>query len=144
MDGVFNNKGARLFKDYQNLMKIWTHPWVLKLAEIRDELNRKYDDEDSFIDDDDSDERSFSSSDSSSDDDAKMSDSGGEGTSKGAGQKRGTRRTRAKARYTCLNVCLSVCLFVFVSVILMEMMRINSIPIFLSDPMDSVCNLKNY
>ena len=30
-------KGARLFSDYQSLMKIWTHPWVLKLAEIRDE-----------------------------------------------------------------------------------------------------------
>ena len=30
-------KGARLFSDYQNLMKIWTHPWVLRLAEIRDE-----------------------------------------------------------------------------------------------------------
>lgn len=26
-----------LFSDYQNLMKIWTHPWVLKLAEIREE-----------------------------------------------------------------------------------------------------------
>lgn len=38
VDGIFTNKGARLFKDYQNLMKIWTHPWVLKLAEIRDEL----------------------------------------------------------------------------------------------------------
>ena len=37
VDGVFTNKGARLFSDYQNLMKIWTHPWVLKLAEIRDE-----------------------------------------------------------------------------------------------------------
>ncbi|XP_012940516.1 transcriptional regulator ATRX [Aplysia californica] len=98
VDGVFNNKGARLFKDYQNLMKIWTHPWVLKLAEIRDELKMKYDDEDSFIDDDSLDERSFSSSGSSSDDDKKMSDSGGEGTSAGAGQKRGTRRTRAKAR----------------------------------------------
>lgn len=38
LDGVFSNKGARLFTDYQNLMKIWTHPWVLKLAEIRDEM----------------------------------------------------------------------------------------------------------
>ncbi|KAH9519844.1 hypothetical protein Btru_071056 [Bulinus truncatus] len=60
-DGVFSNKGARLFTDYQNLMKIWTHPWVLKLAEIRDESKVKFDDDDSFIDDDDSDEeRSFS------------------------------------------------------------------------------------
>ncbi|XP_067663405.1 transcriptional regulator ATRX-like isoform X2 [Haliotis asinina] len=45
------NRGARLFSDYQNLMKIWTHPWVLKLAEIRADNKMKYDDsEDSFID----------------------------------------------------------------------------------------------
>lgn len=31
------NKGARLFSDYQNLMKIWTHPWVLRMDEIRQE-----------------------------------------------------------------------------------------------------------
>jgi len=30
-------KGARIFTDYQNLMKIWTHPWVLKMDEIRQE-----------------------------------------------------------------------------------------------------------
>ena len=30
-------RGARLFSDYQNLMKIWTHPWVLKLDELRQE-----------------------------------------------------------------------------------------------------------
>jgi len=30
-------QGARLFKDYQALMRIWTHPWVLKLDEIRQE-----------------------------------------------------------------------------------------------------------
>ena len=35
--GDIVGKGARLFSDYQNLMKIWTHPWVLRLAEIRDE-----------------------------------------------------------------------------------------------------------
>ena len=28
---------AQLFKDYQYLMRIWTHPWVLKLREIKDE-----------------------------------------------------------------------------------------------------------
>ena len=55
-------QGARLFKDYQSLMKIWTHPWVLKMAEIRDELNRKFDDDDddSFIDDEDEDSNEFS------------------------------------------------------------------------------------
>jgi len=30
-------RGARIFTDYQNLMKIWTHPWVLKMDEIRQE-----------------------------------------------------------------------------------------------------------
>lgn len=30
-------RGSRIFTDYQNLMKIWTHPWVLKLDEIRQE-----------------------------------------------------------------------------------------------------------
>ncbi|CAL1534464.1 unnamed protein product [Lymnaea stagnalis] len=100
VDGVFSNKGARLFTDYQNLMKIWTHPWVLKLAEIRDESKMKYDDEDSFIDDDDSDEeRSFSSTNSTSDEDKKeASDSGGEGPSARPPPGRGTKRTRAKAR----------------------------------------------
>lgn len=35
--GEIQTKGARLFRDYQNLMRIWTHPWVLKLDEIRQE-----------------------------------------------------------------------------------------------------------
>ena len=30
-------KGGRLFSDYQYLMRIWTHPWVLKLEHIRSE-----------------------------------------------------------------------------------------------------------
>ena len=37
VDGQITTRGAQLFKDYQQLMKIWTHPWVLKMAEIRDE-----------------------------------------------------------------------------------------------------------
>ena len=28
-------RGASLFSDYQTLMRIWTHPWVLKLEEAR-------------------------------------------------------------------------------------------------------------
>ena len=28
---------AQLFKDYQYLMRIWTHPWILKLQEIKAE-----------------------------------------------------------------------------------------------------------
>ncbi|WAQ98083.1 ATRX-like protein [Mya arenaria] len=50
-------KGARLFKDYQALMRIWTHPWVMKLDEIRQENKRQFSDsEDSFVDDGDTDE----------------------------------------------------------------------------------------
>ena len=29
------NRGARMFADYQALMRIWTHPWVMKMDEIR-------------------------------------------------------------------------------------------------------------
>ena len=36
-------RGARLFSDYQNLMKIWTHPWVLKLDEIRQQTKVTFD-----------------------------------------------------------------------------------------------------
>ena len=36
-EGGIQSKGARLFKDYQALMRIWTHPWVMKLDEIRQE-----------------------------------------------------------------------------------------------------------
>ena len=32
-----NLRGASLFSDYQALMRIWTHPWVLKMDEIRQE-----------------------------------------------------------------------------------------------------------
>jgi transcriptional regulator ATRX len=35
-------RGARIFTDYQNLMKIWTHPWVLKMDEIRQEAKVKH------------------------------------------------------------------------------------------------------
>ena len=34
-EGQVTAKGGRLFSDYQNLMRIWTHPWVMKLDEIR-------------------------------------------------------------------------------------------------------------
>ncbi|KAH3820866.1 hypothetical protein DPMN_122615, partial [Dreissena polymorpha] len=60
LSGVTTNpdtktKGAQLFKDYQALMRIWTHPWVLKLDEIRQENKRQFDDsKDSFIEDEDS------------------------------------------------------------------------------------------
>ncbi|KAL3879997.1 hypothetical protein ACJMK2_032269 [Sinanodonta woodiana] len=58
-DGVVTGRGGRLFTDYQFLMRIWTHPWVLKLDEIRQENRRTYDSEDSFIDDEaDTDEES--------------------------------------------------------------------------------------
>ncbi|XP_070197492.1 transcriptional regulator ATRX homolog isoform X3 [Littorina saxatilis] len=104
VEGQITTRGAQLFKDYQNLMKIWTHPWVLKMAEIRDELKMKYDDEDSFIDDEYSDEeKSFgsdSSSSSSSEEEkpvkekSENEESAGEGTSSG----RRSRRLRNKDR----------------------------------------------
>ncbi|XP_053400537.1 transcriptional regulator ATRX-like [Mercenaria mercenaria] len=78
------SKGARLFTDYQALMRIWTHPWVLKLDEIRQENKRQFDDtdddDDSFINDSGSDEDSFvddsttSSSNSSDEDNGNSSD----------------------------------------------------------------------
>ena len=30
-------RSAQLFKDYQYLMRIWTHPWILKLQEDKKE-----------------------------------------------------------------------------------------------------------
>ncbi|XP_033127122.1 transcriptional regulator ATRX-like [Anneissia japonica] len=38
-------KGMGLFADYQALMRIWTHPWVLRLSSIRDIKRARYDDE---------------------------------------------------------------------------------------------------
>ncbi|XP_052283753.1 transcriptional regulator ATRX-like [Dreissena polymorpha] len=82
LSGVTTNpdtktKGAQLFKDYQALMRIWTHPWVLKLDEIRQENKRQFDDsKDSFIEDEDSKaEDSFINDSTTSDeDDDVMSD----------------------------------------------------------------------
>ncbi|XP_078601570.1 uncharacterized protein LOC144876306 isoform X5 [Branchiostoma floridae x Branchiostoma japonicum] len=50
-------KTSSLFADYQSLMRVWTHPWVLRLNTIREENRVRYDDDDSmdeFIDDDES------------------------------------------------------------------------------------------
>lgn len=64
------NRGARLFADYQALMRIWTHPWVMKMDEIRQADKRAINDESDFLDDsagsDLEDDKSDSSSDSSS------------------------------------------------------------------------------
>ncbi|CAB3359270.1 Hypothetical predicted protein [Cloeon dipterum] len=52
-----NQKGACLFSDYQNLLRVWNHPYGLKLRALED-LDKENDDEDSagslkdFIDDD--------------------------------------------------------------------------------------------
>ena len=73
---MVKSKGAKLFSDYQALMRIWTHPWVLKMNEIRNELKNMYDDEDSFIDDTNSSSNSESdakSTGSESDSDKSMS-----------------------------------------------------------------------
>ena len=64
VDGQVVTRGGRIFQDFNNLMRIWTHPWILKLDEIRQENKRMYDSESSFLDDDDDEsEMSLSSSD---------------------------------------------------------------------------------
>ncbi|XP_076468089.1 uncharacterized protein LOC143298937 isoform X2 [Babylonia areolata] len=99
VEGQITTRGAQLFKDYQNLMKIWTHPWVLKLAEIRDESKMKYDDEDSFIDDDASDEeKSFGSDDSSSNESETPAKAASEDESAGEGTSAGRRSRRLRNR----------------------------------------------
>ena len=35
-------RGSQLFSDYQNLMRIWTHPWVLHMEELRRQKNVGY------------------------------------------------------------------------------------------------------
>ncbi|XP_056011590.1 transcriptional regulator ATRX-like isoform X2 [Ostrea edulis] len=61
------NRGAKLFADYQALMRIWTHPWVMKMDEIRQENKMMFDDESDFLDDsNDSDGGGSDSSNSSS------------------------------------------------------------------------------
>ncbi|XP_061189382.1 transcriptional regulator ATRX-like [Saccostrea echinata] len=61
------NRGARLFSDYQALMRIWTHPWVLKMDEIRQADRRLFDDESDFVDDSDPNDSDGSKSTDSSD-----------------------------------------------------------------------------
>ncbi|ESO93813.1 hypothetical protein LOTGIDRAFT_105088 [Lottia gigantea] len=97
--GTVSAKGGRLFQDYQALSKIWTHPWVLKLSEIKQEAKVKYDDyededeelsNDSFIDD--STSESSSSVDDNSDDDISLKDSDSDNSGKR------TKNTRAKTK----------------------------------------------
>ncbi|KAL4229967.1 hypothetical protein ACF0H5_010356 [Mactra antiquata] len=89
--GEMFNKGARLFRDYQALMRIWTHPWVLRLDEIRQENKRQFDDsdEDSFVDDG-SDSDSFVDS-------TPSSSSGSDDEASGGSKKKNKRKTRGKA-----------------------------------------------
>ncbi|XP_014679287.1 PREDICTED: transcriptional regulator ATRX homolog [Priapulus caudatus] len=51
------NVGATLFQDYHHLMCIWSHPWMLKLKQIREEkramMTNWDDDSDGSIDDED-------------------------------------------------------------------------------------------
>lgn len=50
MDAFGSLSGASLFSDYQALMRIWTHPWCLKLEAIRRSLRAPYEDTDDSLD----------------------------------------------------------------------------------------------
>ncbi|XP_013386812.1 transcriptional regulator ATRX [Lingula anatina] len=81
-------RGAKIFSDYQALMRIWTHPRVMRYDQIRRENKAFLEDNDSFIDDE-SDMSSFID-DGSSDSIIDLSDSDQEpGPSKGKNKKKG-------------------------------------------------------
>ncbi|EDO44496.1 predicted protein [Nematostella vectensis] len=49
-EGDVTKRGVGLFSDYQALMRIWTHPWCLKLEAIRRSMRMTYDDSDDSLD----------------------------------------------------------------------------------------------
>ncbi|KAJ8297889.1 hypothetical protein KUTeg_024420 [Tegillarca granosa] len=97
-----SNKGGRLFQDYQNLMRIWTHPWVLKMDEVIKERRALFEEDDEFIDDSMSESDSVGSgskksSSSSSEDEVIPIDSESD-SNKGGKRTRSTRQSRQKAK----------------------------------------------
>lgn len=95
-----SGKGARLFQDFQDLRRIWTHPMNLRVNSdtvIRKKmLTNDSDSMEDFIDDnDDENEESVASSSSSSRDSIKsFSSAGGKGSSKGGPNGAGASNTR--------------------------------------------------
>ena len=49
-------QGSQLFADFQVLMRVWTHPWLLKINETRQQKNELKASEKNFINDEDDDE----------------------------------------------------------------------------------------
>ncbi|XP_036321898.1 transcriptional regulator ATRX homolog isoform X2 [Rhagoletis pomonella] len=95
-----SGKGARLFQDFQDLRRIWTHPMNLRMNS--DTVIRKRqqaidsDSMEDFIDDDDDEAESGSGSDSSANS-SKSFASGGGGNASGSAR-RGSKGTRTRSR----------------------------------------------
>uniref|UniRef100_T1PJ54 SNF2 family n=1 Tax=Musca domestica TaxID=7370 RepID=T1PJ54_MUSDO len=95
-------KGAKLFQDFQELRRIWTHPMnmrinsdsVIRKRAVADE-NESIDD---FICDDDNEEEAASTSDSSDENSIKSFGSGGGGQATGSGKVTRTRNNRRLAK----------------------------------------------
>jgi transcriptional regulator ATRX len=68
----FKMQNGQLFTDFQELSRVWTHPWVLKLNEVRQIRNEEKRDEDDFVTEGESD---ASESEASGGDDDKKSES---------------------------------------------------------------------
>ena len=74
----FKMQGSALFVDFQELSRVWTHPWVLKLNEVRQIKNEEKMEEENFVtdeDDDDDDDAESSSGESSPKSDPKSLES---------------------------------------------------------------------
>lgn len=93
--------GAKLFSDFQNLSRIWTHPWVMKLNECRlikqeEKLEKKREEEAFIVASDassDQDNRSEASSDKKSPDSNEIDDDDDEIIMQDADDQQASRKT---------------------------------------------------
>ena len=72
----FRMQNGQLFTDFQELSRVWTHPWVLKLNEVRQIRNEEKREEDDFVTEGESDESESEEDDSTSKSDPKSVESG--------------------------------------------------------------------